>query len=64
MAVIDLGCGTGTIARSIGQAFPQARVTCLDLAENMIEMGQTQLARSPPEYAYSSGRFHEITNFD
>jgi tRNA (cmo5U34)-methyltransferase len=42
--VIDLGCGTGTIARRIKQAFPLARITCLDLAENMIEMARLKLA--------------------
>jgi tRNA (cmo5U34)-methyltransferase len=42
--VIDLGCGTGTIARSVKAAFPQASITCLDLAENMIEMARLKLA--------------------
>jgi tRNA (cmo5U34)-methyltransferase len=45
--VIDLGCGTGTIARSIVQAFPQARITCLDLAGNMIEMAKLKLGGFP-----------------
>ena len=45
--VIDLGCGTGTIARCIKQAFPQAKITCLDLAENMIEMAKLKLAEFP-----------------
>jgi tRNA (cmo5U34)-methyltransferase len=42
--VLDLGCGTGTIARRIKEAFPQARISCLDLAENMIEMARLKLA--------------------
>jgi tRNA (cmo5U34)-methyltransferase len=42
--VMDLGCGTGTIARRIKETFPQARITCLDLAENMIEMTRLKLA--------------------
>jgi tRNA (cmo5U34)-methyltransferase len=42
--VIDLGCGTGTISRRIKEAFPQARISCLDLAENMIEMTKLKLA--------------------
>src|SRR5664279_2436433 len=42
--VIDLGCGTGTIARRIKEVFPQASITCLDLAENMLEMARVKLA--------------------
>jgi len=62
MAVIDLGCGTGTIARSIGQAFPQARVTCLDLAENMIEMAKLKLA-GVPDTRFQVGDFRDY-HFD
>ncbi|MGA7792799.1 MAG: methyltransferase domain-containing protein [Candidatus Acidiferrales bacterium] len=43
--VIDLGCGTGTVAASVLDAFQNAQVTCLDLAENMIAMAQAKLAR-------------------
>ena len=42
--VMDLGCGTGTIALRIKETFPQARISCLDLAENMIEMTRLKLA--------------------
>lgn len=45
--VIDLGCGTGTISQRVLDAFPNARVTCLDLAENMIEMAKTKLSKHP-----------------
>lgn len=45
--VIDLGCGTGTVAQSVLDAFPNAHVTCLDLAENMIALAQAKLARYP-----------------
>jgi tRNA (cmo5U34)-methyltransferase len=49
--VIDLGCGTGTISKKIKIRFPAASITCLDLAENMIEMSKLKLA------AYSDIRF-------
>jgi tRNA (cmo5U34)-methyltransferase len=42
--MIDLGCGTGTVAASVLTAFPKAQITCLDLAENMLEMARTKLA--------------------
>jgi tRNA (cmo5U34)-methyltransferase len=41
---IDLGCGTGTVARAVVDAFPNASVTCVDLAENMIAMARSKLA--------------------
>ena len=44
---IDLGCGTGALAALILEAFPHARVTCVDLAENMIAAAKTRLARYP-----------------
>jgi tRNA (cmo5U34)-methyltransferase len=42
--VIDLGCGTGTISRRIKEEFPKARITCLDLADKMIDMAKLKLA--------------------
>ena len=45
--VIDLGCGTGTISQRVLAVFPNAHVTCLDLAENMVEMAKVKLAGHP-----------------
>jgi len=42
--IIDLGCGTGTISKKIKELFPYANITCLDLAENMIEMAKIKLS--------------------
>jgi len=42
--VIDLGCGTGSIANKVKETFSNAQVTCVDLAENMIEMAKTKLS--------------------
>ncbi len=42
--VLDLGCGTGTLAQHILQAFPLAHLTCLDFSEQMIGMAQAKLA--------------------
>jgi tRNA (cmo5U34)-methyltransferase len=47
LRVIDLGCGTGTMAARILKIFPNAQVTCLDFAENMIAIAQERLARHP-----------------
>lgn len=43
--VIDVGCGTGTIARKIKGKYPNAKITCLDLAENMIEMAKIKMQK-------------------
>jgi len=45
--VIDLGCGTGTVAACVLDSFPNAQVICLDLAGNMIAMAQAKLAHYP-----------------
>jgi tRNA (cmo5U34)-methyltransferase len=42
--VIDLGCGTGTIARKVADKFPNASIVCLDVAANMIDMAKYKLA--------------------
>lgn len=45
LRAIDLGCGTGTVAARVLEAFPNARVTCLDMAENMVTMARAKLVR-------------------
>jgi tRNA (cmo5U34)-methyltransferase len=45
--VVDLGCGTGNVAEQVLNAYPNAQMTCLDLAENMIAIARSKLARHP-----------------
>ncbi len=45
--VIDFGCGTGTVARAIKDAYPAANITCLDIAQNMLDMAKYKLADVP-----------------
>jgi tRNA (cmo5U34)-methyltransferase len=42
--VLDLGCGTGNISKAVKNRFPNAKITCLDLAEKMIKMAQFKLS--------------------
>jgi tRNA (cmo5U34)-methyltransferase len=42
--VIDLGCGTGTLALRIRERFPHSPITCLDFAENMLDLARTKLS--------------------
>jgi len=41
--VLDLGCGTGTITKTLKEKFKNAHATCLDIAENMVEMAKFKL---------------------
>jgi tRNA (cmo5U34)-methyltransferase len=43
ISVMDLGCGTGTVARKIKDAFPNSKISCLDIAENMINLAREKL---------------------
>lgn len=58
--VIDLGCGTGTISSAILKRYPHAQVTCLDLAENMLEMAKAKLS-GYPDVRYIRA---DLTHFD
>jgi tRNA (cmo5U34)-methyltransferase len=58
--VIDLGCGTGTIAHKVKTVFPNSHISCLDIAENMIKMAQVKLGG---DINYYINDFYEF-NFD
>jgi tRNA (cmo5U34)-methyltransferase len=60
--VIDLGCGTGAVTKLIKDAYPEARITCLDLAENMLEMAKSKLV-GKNHIRYQIGNF-ERYEFD
>lgn len=56
--VLDLGCGTGTVTKTLKGQFKNAHVTCLDLAENMIEMAKIKL-NDYNDIEYTVGDFYE-----
>jgi tRNA (cmo5U34)-methyltransferase len=41
---LDLGCGTGTLSKAVLETFPAARLTCVDIAENMLKLCRLKLA--------------------
>ena len=43
LRIVDLGCGTGTVAARALEAFPNARMDCVDFAENMIAIAKERL---------------------
>src|SRR5690606_36212054 len=59
--VLDLGCGTGTTSKSVKNRFPNANITCIDLAESMIEMARYKLSEYDDiEYHVSDMREFEF----
>jgi tRNA (cmo5U34)-methyltransferase len=42
--VLDLGCGTGNISKEVKEHFSNAQITCVDMAENMIQIAKSKLA--------------------
>lgn len=43
--VLDLGCGTGNLSLKILKSFPNAKVTCLDLSNEMLNVVKGKLKR-------------------
>jgi len=41
--IIDLGCGTGTVAKRLGDKFPNSKMVCLDIASKMIDIAKYKL---------------------
>jgi len=42
-SMIDLGCGTGTISQSIKSRYPNAKITCVDIAGKMLEIAKDKI---------------------
>ncbi len=43
LKIIDLGCGTGNLSQKLISVYPNARIACLDMSENMLKMAKTKL---------------------
>lgn len=41
---IDLGCGTGAVSKLVMEAYPETRLTCLDMTEKMMDVAKERLA--------------------
>jgi tRNA (cmo5U34)-methyltransferase len=42
-SMIDLGCGTGTISKSVKDVFPNVTSTCVDIAEKMLLIAKEKI---------------------
>lgn len=44
LKILDIGCGTGTLAKKLKENFLPAQITCLDFANNMIDIAKEKLS--------------------
>jgi len=47
LKIIDLGCGTGNLGAKAKEYYQNARLTCVDMTENMIKMAKTKFEKYP-----------------
>ena len=57
--VLDLGSGTGNVSLALKQKFQYANISCIDIAENMIEMAKLKLDKYN-DIEYYTGDFSEF----
>jgi tRNA (cmo5U34)-methyltransferase len=46
-AVLDIGAGTGLLSAFLLEKFPEARLTLMDISENMLDMARKRFANRP-----------------
>lgn len=67
-SMIDLGCGTGTISKAVQEKFSNVDITCVDIAEKMLEIASVKLngniscIQADFDTFEFSGKFHLITS--
>jgi tRNA (cmo5U34)-methyltransferase len=58
ISVIDLGCGTGTVAHAIQEVYPNATITCVDMSEEMLTIAKQKLNN---QAIYIASSFEHLT---
>lgn len=58
--ILDIGCGTGTFAKLLKEKFPQAKITCLDFSQNMINMAKDKLIEYQKDIEFQIGDFNNL----
>ena len=62
-SILELGCGTGNLSVGLWQMFPNARLTLVDLSEDMLNQAALKLqgaANAGPEVKLIQGGFMEL----
>ena len=57
--VIDLGCGTGTVSRAVKDVYSNAKITCLDISEKMLQIAAGKLY-DVPDATYINSNFYDF----
>ena len=61
-SIIDLGCGTGTIAKRISEKYKNSKIACQDISSNMIDIAKHKLSEHK-DIDFITGDFSD-TDFD
>lgn len=64
ISVIDIGCGTGTLAQAIQEDYPNAVITCVDMSEEMLRMAKQKLSNQVTCIASSFEQLTFETSYD
>ena len=57
--LLDLGSGTGNITKAVKEKYPNSKISCIDIAENMIQMARIKL-QNYTDIEYYTGDFSEF----
>ena len=60
MTVVDLGCGTGTLAVMLKQSAPQARVIGVDVDSKILGIARTKIEKAGVEVELRQGLVQEV----
>ncbi|WP_350342881.1 methyltransferase domain-containing protein [Proteinivorax tanatarense] len=58
--ILDLGCGTGLELRSIFEKAPNARITCIDMSEKMLELLKSKYSDKLNQINIIQGSYTEL----
>lgn len=66
LKILDIGCGTGTLAEILKLNFPFAEITCIDFSDNMLEIAKNKLKKYPDVRLFKSDfhKFKPETKYD
>jgi ubiquinone/menaquinone biosynthesis C-methylase UbiE len=63
-SILDVGCGTGEITQRLGELYPQAKLTGVDLEESHLERARKRLPNATFEKADALALPYESETFD